>query len=302
VLKDITAPTTGAATYACTNGVWSAPLATSCAISTSTRGISSLNGEKLWTTLQGANGSTCSSCHGAPTPDVIGNKYKINNAAGTAGDHGYPTSIVTGIQNVGSMNEFSAAASADLIDLAAYVNAVRYGKALTDEFGNTAKLPFDLSGPAVFEVKVLLPSVLIGSAPSIRTTVILGAATGSTLTVASLALSGTAAFTLTTDSTANACNLVSAFTLTAGQTCTMVIEMKVVSPGAVQDNLVVTEASGQATPVSVSGLVTAQANGGTGGGGCTMRSTPGLFDPVLILLSVLSLGVLGLRRKKQPRI
>jgi hypothetical protein len=66
--------------------------------------------------------------------------------------------------------------------------------------------------------------------------------------------------------------------------------------------LQITTDSAKQTDVELKATVDAVASGGAGGGGCTMRSTPGLFDPMLLLLSVLSFGVLGLRRAKKNKL
>jgi uncharacterized protein (DUF1800 family) len=84
------------------------------------------NGKVLWTQSLGKNGAACANCHGgAPTT----NMSKIWNASGTSADSGNPQAIGTGINNdSGGMSTFSAVSAANLIDIAAYVNAVRYAK------------------------------------------------------------------------------------------------------------------------------------------------------------------------------
>ncbi|MGA8513228.1 MAG: JDVT-CTERM domain-containing protein, partial [Burkholderiaceae bacterium] len=98
--------------------------------------------------------------------------------------------------------------------------------------------------------------------------------------------------------TTNACPALP-FTLAASQTCTVDVVMAVNSPGEFEATLAVTT-NDQDAVITINGKVTAQATGGAGGGGCTMRSGPGLLDPMLILLSLFSLGVLIVRRKKTP--
>lgn len=101
-------------------------------------------GKTLW--------SSCSSCHGA-TPAT--NISKSWNASGTAADQGNASSILKGINSEPTMSMFKGVLSTtDQSDLAAYINAVRYGKSqATDDqcfFGwAEAQLPALFSKPAV---------------------------------------------------------------------------------------------------------------------------------------------------------
>jgi hypothetical protein len=265
----------------------------------------------------GATPISCNQCHGdlaTNKPDIAGNKLKINVAAGTAIDQGAPDVIRNAI-TAGKMP--STLTGADLADVAAYINAITYKKALINTSGVEVKLPFVLlnNGVAVSETDALvaMPNVMLGSASSIKTTLTLGPKAGGTLTVTGIALQITDpnvkpnALMLSNPTTqpqggtVPSC-LATPLTLTGSQTCTVDVVMATGSPGALKGDLIVTDNANGQTPVVVTGVVAAQADGGAGGGGCTMRSAPGLFDPVLMLLSVLSLGVLGLRRKKQPRV
>jgi hypothetical protein len=233
------------------------------------------------------------------------------------------------------MNEFSAVSDADLADLAAYVNAVRYTKQLTDAAGVPEALPFPLwsNGVAVPATTVVLPAVAIGTSSTTRATLVFGTPAGVNLSVTTMTLltasAGTASFSLLTGSTvkqgaviasagkvslslsaantvnqgvvtSNACPAIP-FTLAAGQTCTVDVVMLVTNPGEFEATLAVT-ANDQDSVITINGKVTAQATGGAGGGGCTLRSAPGFFDPTLILLSILSLVVLVVRRKKSSSI
>ncbi len=311
-LADSIAPTTGTASFSCTNGVWSAPVSATCTAASGVRGISSINGKVLWKEWLGAvSGSACADCHGALKPDVFSTTDKIGNSAGTAANQGDPASIRRGIINARTMNEFSAVSDADLADLAAYVNAVRYTKPLTDAAGVPEALPFPLwsNGVAVPATTVVLPVAAIGSASTTRTTLVFGTPVGLSLNVTTLTLhiagGGAANFSLLPGSTVkqgsvttNACPALP-FTLAASQTCTVDVVMAVNSPGEFEATLAVTT-NDQDAVITINGKVTAQATGGAGGGGCTMRSGPGLLDPMLILLSLFSLGVLIVRRKKTP--
>jgi hypothetical protein len=242
-------------------------------------------------------------------PDVFSPTDKIVNSAGTVANQGDPASIRRGIINARTMNEFSTVSDADLADLAAYVNAVRYTKPLTDAAGVPEALPFPLwsNGVAVPATTVVLPAVAIGSSTSTKTTLVFGAPAGASMNVTTLTLqiaSGvTASFSLLPGSTVKQGSVTSSacpappFTLAAGQTCTVDVVMAVATPGEFEATLAVTT-NDQDSVITIDGKVTAQATGGAGGGGCTMRSSPGLFDPMLILLSFLSLGVLLVRRKK----
>lgn len=203
------------------------------------------------------------------------------------------------------MGMYATMSDADLLDIAAYVNATRYGKALTNSSGAVDLLPFALTnnGVPVIGTSVVLPEVMLGSTGQVLTTLLISAPTGGSLTVQGLQ-NNTAtpnAFSISTTNTLiNKCPA-PPFTLTTGQSCTINVVMSVSSPGAFDAKLS-TQVNGVTTPVTLQGSVSAQATGGAGGGGCTMRSAPGLFDPVLLMLSALSLTVLGLRRKKKSKV
>ncbi len=77
----------------------------------------------------------CSDCHGV-TPN--NNVSKIWNASGTRNNQGSPSTIRSATSTQRDMFEFADWSDSDMDDLAAYVNAVRYGKtiappALTNE-------------------------------------------------------------------------------------------------------------------------------------------------------------------------
>jgi hypothetical protein len=266
-------------------------------------------------------------CHGAaPDTDVS----KIWNASGTSGDQGVPGAIRRGINaGSGGMGMYSAVSDADLADMAAYVNAVRYGKSLTDGSGAVAVRPFILrqDGKVVTDT-VLLPTITFGSAPTIKTTLSLQApATGSLhietmsindgkftlsrvpvaavdrlqMATSSAPTSTTPTAVLTVQGTDQPCPA-TAFDLQANAACGVEVTMAVNNPGTVTATLQITTDPAKQTDVELKATVDAVASGGAGGGGCTMRSTPGLFDPMLLLLSVLSFGVLGLRRAKKNKL
>jgi hypothetical protein len=274
----------------------------------------------------------CASCHGAkPDTDMA----KIWNASGTSADQGEPGSIRRGIQgNAGGMGFFSGMSDPDLADIAAYVNAVRYGKQLTLAPNAVASQPFVLWQNGAKVTSITLAPVMYGSASSIRTSVAIQAPAGSPLHVDGMSIDNRLftlnlvpaaladRFQIDTEKTQNsalqqagaALNAAlitttglacppGAFDLQAGAACGIEVVMAVSSPGEVRANLHLrTGAAQQPPPIAIEAVVTAQANGGAGGGGCTMRSAPGPFDPMLLLLSALSVGVLGLRRKKKSKI
>lgn len=89
---------------------------------------SAARGSVLWTQTQGTQ-FACMDCHGS-TPRA--NFSQIWNASGTASSQGDPSAIVRGIQanSGGAMGLYASVSSADLADIAAYINATRYGKPL----------------------------------------------------------------------------------------------------------------------------------------------------------------------------
>jgi cytochrome c553 len=329
-LSDSTGPTTGTAAVSCTNGVWAAPTGGTCNAATGPRGVSSLNGESLWTTLSPVS---CAGCHGAkPDADL----KKIWNASGTsaANDKGNPASIRSGINNPATgMGMYSAASDADLADIAAYINAVRHGKPLTDGAGVAAVKPYILlQNGKVVPDSVLMPTIQFGSASSVKTTLALQAPAGAVLHIEKMAIdnplftlnrvpvaaadrqliAATAAPSAAGGTPTQTATVIvqgmdqscptTAFDLQAGAACGVEVVMAVNNPGVVSAKLLVTTDPAIApTSTKIEATVEAQATGGAGGGGCTMRSAPGLFDPMLLLLSVLSLGVLALRRSKASK-
>lgn len=260
---------------------------------------------------------------------------KIWNASGSTGDKGNPASIRAGISaNSGGMGMYSAASDADLADIAAFVNAVRYGKTLTDGSGAAVVLPFTVlqNGVSVGD-KVVLPTIKYGAASTIKTTIAIQAPTTGSLLITQMTIDNalfvinrvpvtaidrqnlaTSAQALTTlaastgaavvivQGTDQACPA-TAFELQAGAACGVEVSMAVNNPGVISAKLLITTASATSPSViNLGATVDAIATGGAGGGGCTMRSAPGLFDPVLVLLSFLSLAVLGLRRSQKNKL
>jgi hypothetical protein len=279
------------------------------------RAVSPLNGQALWAATIGSAGGSCANCHGATKPDVVSNLLKINNAMGTAADQGAPATIRRGIQSLSQMLEFAAVSDADLADIAAYVNAVKWAKPLTDSSGAAPVKPFMLVQNGVQISSVTMPQVMFGAASSVRTTLSLQAPPGGGLHIERLAvnnpmftinrvpvaISGQAATTL---ANSQACPP-GAFDLQAGAACGIEVVFAVSSPGVVSATLqIYTDPAAVQAPegVAIEATVTAEAKGGAGGGGCTMRSTPGLFDPVLLLLTVLAFGLLAVRRRKKNQV
>lgn len=84
-------------------------------------------GQMLWNRPGSSGINMCSDCHGT-TP--AGNVSRIWNASGTAADQGLPSVIRQAIGSQREMAEFSTLSSTDLDDLASYINAVRYNKAI----------------------------------------------------------------------------------------------------------------------------------------------------------------------------
>lgn len=229
---------------------------------------------------------------------------------------------------------YSAASDADLADIAAYVNATRYGKALTDGSGAEAVLPFIIlqNGVSVGS-SVVLPTIKFGAATTIKTTIAIQAPATGPLLISQMTIdnplftitrvpvaaidrqnmatspptSTTVAATTPTAvvvaaGTFDACPT-TAFELQAGAACGLEVTMAVNNPGVISAKLLITtDAPTSPSIVNLGATVDAVATGGAGGGGCTMRSVPGLFDPMLVLLSFLSLAVLGLRRSQKNKL
>jgi hypothetical protein len=90
-----------------------------------------------------------------------------------------------------------------------------------------------------------------------------------------------------------------AFNLLAGEACGVEVVLTISKPGVETANLeIYTDPAQQPETVAIEASVTAQASGGQGGGGCTLRSSPGLVDPLLLLMTALALAVLLLRRRQ----
>lgn len=303
-VTDTVAPTTGTAAFSCANGAWTQNAGATCTTPvTGPRGVSSVNGEKLWTAAIGASQGSCASCHGAPKPDVVSNLLKINNAAGTAADQGVPSAIRRGIQNARGMAEFAALSDADLADLAAYVNAIAYTKTLTIGGGTVAAKPYVIWQNNITVTSVVMPSTELGSAPSIKVILGVQAPTTPGLHVDHMAITNTM-FTINPMATNVAGNAIKAcpsgaFNLLAGEACGVEVVLTISKPGVETANLeIYTDPAQQPETVAIEASVTAQASGGQGGGGCTLRSSPGLVDPLLLLMTALALAVLLLRRRQ----
>jgi hypothetical protein len=233
------------------------------------------------------------------------------------------------------MAQFSAVTDADLADIAAYVNATYYSKPLTDGTGAATVKPINVlqNGQMVgASAAIVLPNVKFGSASSVKTTLALQAPTTGAVHIENISINNplfalnrvpvsaadrqllasmpttssattvtTATSVVTVSGTDQACPA-TAFDLQAGAACGVEMVMTVSKPGAVTATLfITTDVAAKPVEFSIEATVDAQATGGAGGGGCTMRSTPGLFDPMLLLLSVLSLGVLAWRRHKKNK-
>jgi hypothetical protein len=301
-VTDTVAPTTGTAAFSCTNGVFAVSAGATCAIVvTGPRGVSSVNGEILWKAALGTNGNSCALCHGATKPER--GLLKVENAAGTAANQGDPASIRRGIQNSSRMFEFAAVTDADLADLAAYVNATLYAKILTVSDGTAVVKPYVIWQNGVTVTSVVMPSVALGSASSIKTILAVQAPATAGLHIDHLAING-AMFTLNSVAT-NLAGLAikpcpaGAFDLVAGEACGIEVVLAVSKPGVATANLeIYTDPVQKPETVAVEASITAQATGGQGGGGCTLRSSPGLVDPLLLLLTALALAALVLRRRQ----
>lgn len=89
--------------------------------------VSSLRGQTLYGTALGSRGNACRDCHGTPPGSIIA---AILNAAGTPDSQGEPAIIRAKINSYFPMQQFAGVSDADLADIAAYVNAVRWGKPL----------------------------------------------------------------------------------------------------------------------------------------------------------------------------
>lgn len=91
-------------------------------------GPSSQRGSTLWNTALGSLDYACADCHFNPRQ----NFSNIWNASGTAASSGNPTAITQAIaaNQGGLMFQFDTVSATDLADIAAYVNASRFSKAL----------------------------------------------------------------------------------------------------------------------------------------------------------------------------
>jgi cytochrome c553 len=92
--------------------------------------VSSLNGKTLYETPlgNGGSGNACRDCHGL-TPGA-GGATAILNAAGTQDSGGDASVIRAAINEGGVKAQFAALTDAQLADIAAYINATRWGKPL----------------------------------------------------------------------------------------------------------------------------------------------------------------------------
>lgn len=305
-VTDTVAPTTGTAAFLCTNGVFAAsPGATCAAVVAGPRGVSSVNGETLWKAALGSSGNSCALCHGATKPEK--GLLKIENAAGTAADQGDPASIRRGIQNSSRMYEFAAVTDADLADLAAYVNATLYSKTITTSSGTVVIKPYVIWQNNTTVTSVVMPSTVLGSASSIKVILGLQAPTAAGLHIDRMALSAPM-FTLNSVATNIAGRATrpcpaGPFDLLAGEACGIEVVLSVSKPGVETSNLeIYTDPVKTPEVVAIEASITAQANGGQGGGGCTMRSSTGLGDPMLLLMTALAFAVLAKRRRMRSAI
>lgn len=89
--------------------------------------VSALRGQTLYATALGRAGNACRDCHGDPPGAGIA---AILNAAGAQGSQGEAGIIRTKINSYVLMQQFAGVSDSDLADIAAYVNAVRWGKPL----------------------------------------------------------------------------------------------------------------------------------------------------------------------------
>lgn len=89
--------------------------------------VSSLRGQTRYAAALGSSGNACRDCHGDPPGAGIA---AILNAAGAQATQGEPAIIRAKIGSYFPMQQFSAVSDADLADIAAYVNAVAWGKPL----------------------------------------------------------------------------------------------------------------------------------------------------------------------------
>ena len=76
----------------------------------------------------GTDGNVCADCHGS-SPGV-GGINKILQAAGTEDSEGIPSVISNQINTYAKMMQFKGLSNADIADIAAYVNASKWGKPL----------------------------------------------------------------------------------------------------------------------------------------------------------------------------
>ncbi len=305
-VTDTVAPTTGKAAFLCTNGVFAVSAGATCApVVAGPRGVSSINGEILWKAALGSNGNSCALCHGASKPET--GLLKIENAAGTAANQGDPAAIRRGIQNSSRMYEFAAVTDTDLADLAAYVNATLNGKVLTTSGGIAVTKPYVIWQNNTTVTSVVMPITALGSASSVKVILGLQAPATAGLHIDHMAMSGSmftfkAAVATVAGNAIKPCP-VAAFDLLAGEACGIEVALTISKPGVETANLeIYTDAALKPETVAIEASVTAQATGGAGGGGCTLRSNPGLVDPLLLVMTALALAMLALRRRQNASV
>ncbi len=312
-VTDTVSPTTGTAAYTCTNGVWAIAGGSTCyAEPASPRSVSSLNGEKLWTALIGSKSGACADCHNVAKLANMDPADKIMTAVGTSADQGVPAAIRRGIQSVKTMAEFTAVSDADLADIAAFVNAKAYEKALTAGTGIVPEKQYVLWKNGASVTTLVMPTTAFASSSVVRLAFAIQAPANASLHIDHLAVSNpmftlnrVPVSTLDQQAMAIAANKpcpVGAFDLLAGEACGLELVLAVSKPGVETAKLdIYADSAQKLDSVTVEASVTAQATGGAGGGGCTMRSSSQLMDPVLLLMTVAAGVVLAMRRRKNAQ-
>jgi cytochrome c553 len=121
-------------------------------------------GQVLWNKPGESTINMCSDCHGV-TPNQ--NVKNVWNASGTIASQGIPSVIRGRIAIQRDMFEFASWPDTDLADLAAYINAVRYGKPIAAPTLSNEECLFNWAEsqlPSVFNA----PAVQVGAISSLN--------------------------------------------------------------------------------------------------------------------------------------
>jgi hypothetical protein len=122
----VVSATNSAGSGASSGAVAVTPVAPAVVITPPVSTVSVANGRAYWSQGLGRTGYACADCHGNSPATNINN---VLSAAGSGASQGDPAVISNAIAaNRAGMGDMATLNAAQLADLAAYINAVRYGK------------------------------------------------------------------------------------------------------------------------------------------------------------------------------